>query len=51
LRYSGAGNLRSKSAIIFVLIAETLSHLFNSTFSLFVPLQMSFIGSTLLKSG
>lgn len=51
LRYSGAGNLWSKSAIIFVLIAETLSHLFNSTFSLFVPLQMSFIGSTLLTSG
>jgi len=51
LRNPRASNLRSECAIIFVLVAETLSHLFNPTLSLFVPLQVSFIGCTLSASG
>ena len=38
LRHSGASDLWSECAIIFVLIAETLSHLFDSTLSLLIPL-------------
>ncbi len=51
LRNPWASNLRSECAIIFVLVAETLSHLFNPTLSLFVPLQVSFISCTLSASG
>jgi hypothetical protein len=51
LRHSWTGNLRCECAIIFVLVAETLSHLFYSTLSLFVPLQVSFICGTLPSSG
>ena len=38
LGHSGAANLRTKRAIIFFLVAETLPHLFDPTLSLFVPL-------------
>lgn len=44
---SRTGDMRSEGAIVFVLVAQTFPHLFDSTFSLFIPLKVSFIGGTL----